>query len=36
MVARTDDGREIDHQQAPICRDEEWRNRRLIVPVHTP
>jgi len=25
MVARTDDGREIDHQQAPICRDEEWR-----------
>ena len=25
MVARTDDGREIDRQQAPICRDEEWR-----------
>jgi hypothetical protein len=25
MVARTDDGHEIDRQQAPICRNEEWR-----------
>lgn len=25
MVARTEDGREIDRQPAPICRDEEWR-----------
>jgi hypothetical protein len=25
MVARTTDGREIDRQPAPICRDEEWR-----------
>lgn len=25
MVARTEDGREIDRQPAPICRDDEWR-----------
>ena len=25
MVARTEDGREIDRQPAPICNDEEWR-----------
>ena len=25
MVARTEDGREIDRQPAPVCRDEEWR-----------
>ena len=25
MVARTDDGTEIDRQPAPICRDDEWR-----------
>jgi hypothetical protein len=25
MVARTEDGREIDRQDPPICRDEEWR-----------
>ena len=25
MVARTEDGREIDRQPAPICHDEEWR-----------
>jgi hypothetical protein len=25
MVARTEDGREIDRQPAPICVDEEWR-----------
>jgi hypothetical protein len=25
MVARTEDGREIDRQRAPICVDEEWR-----------
>jgi hypothetical protein len=25
MVARTEDGREIDRQPPPICRDEEWR-----------
>jgi hypothetical protein len=24
MVARTEDGREIDRQPAPICIDEEW------------
>lgn len=24
MVARTEDGREIDRQPAPICVDEEW------------
>lgn len=24
MVARSEDGREIDRQPAPICRDEEW------------
>lgn len=27
MVARTEDGREIDRQPAPICSDEEWRVR---------
>jgi hypothetical protein len=25
MVARTEDGREIDRQPAPICVDEVWR-----------
>lgn len=25
LVARTEDGDEIDRQPAPICRDEEWR-----------
>jgi hypothetical protein len=25
MVARTEDGDEVDRQLAPICRDEEWR-----------
>ena len=25
MVARTEDGREIDRQEPPICCDEEWR-----------
>lgn len=25
MVARTEDGREIDRQPAPICHNEEWR-----------
>lgn len=25
MVARAEDGREIDRQPAPICHDEEWR-----------
>ncbi len=25
MVARTEDGREIYRQPAPICRDDEWR-----------
>jgi hypothetical protein len=25
MVARTEDGPEIDRQPAPICVDEEWR-----------
>jgi hypothetical protein len=24
MVARTDDGRELDRQPAPVCMDEEW------------
>ena len=25
IVALTEDGREIDRQPAPICRDEQWR-----------
>jgi hypothetical protein len=25
MIARTEDGDEIDRQTAPICRNEEWR-----------
>jgi hypothetical protein len=28
MVARMEDGREIDRQSAPICRDDEWRIER--------
>ena len=24
MVARTEDGREIDRQEPPICREDEW------------